>query len=86
MSFLEYLGGVPPLQTLAVCDPPTPPILSVSHIISGNPKIGQSSIREYLDVDGMTNCAFLIFNHCNHCIKELNLFFFVWFYFLYSIH
>ena len=61
-------------------------ISSDNKIISRNRKIGHSSIREDLDVDDMTNCAFIIFHNCNHCIKESITFPSGWFCSLYYSH
>ena len=45
-------------------------ISSSYNIVSIKCKIGHSSVREYLVVDGMINCAFLIFQNCNNCVKD----------------
>ena len=53
---------------------------------SRNREIVHSSIREYLDVDGIINCSFIIFNNFNHCINELISLFSRWFCSLNSVH
>ena len=63
------------------------PIINiVENIIGGNFQIGYCSVIEGVDVDIMINCAFLLFNNCDHFIKEYIPLSFRYFCFLNSIH
>ena len=42
----------------------------IENIISGDCKIGHCAISEIFDVDSTINCAILILNNFDHCIKE----------------
>ena len=61
-------------------------IISTHNIIRRNCKIRNSSIIEYLNIYGTINYAFLVFNNCNYCIKDLIIFYSYWFITLNSIH
>ena len=44
-------------------------ISSTHNIIIIVCKIGYSTIRKFLTIYCMTNCVFLVFQKCNHCIE-----------------